>query len=329
MKKSLTICLSLLLLPPAALAFNPRDSVFSVSLGNRLITIGDRTGSNLNLLGDGKGATALGTTIALAHSTPIAIVEASAIFPFGKKDYAIKFALEAQASNGDKHRLYDGVSKTATVTMHSLPGLDTDNSGPVFAVDETIGRHGISSIATGKREATVIHKPSYGGKLLYTLGEDNNHIGIGLGVLLTKDEYRYAVEEPPVAAASSGLVESSEASSSTPTFPNAFESAVVERAGGATTVWASSSRITGTYTPVLGTEAKYNDRKAWFGIAAESCSAYDESFTLKAGLSYYMTDFSISKKPEVYAPFVVKTTDATMFIAHIGMSYKREGSYYY
>lgn len=321
---------TLLLLSPMAMAFNLvgytlQDSKFSVNIGNRAVTIGDRTGSRTNLLGEEKSATPVGTTIALVHSTPIAIVEASTLFVFGEEDHALKFSIETQISRSAKHKLYDGVSKTAKVTMHSLPSLDTgepDGLGAVvFYGDEVQGRFGVNDTMTGgKREATVEHKTSIGGKILYAFGsEDKHNLGIGFGLLWTNDEYRYTVDENPVAVDGSGVIEATEVTTSTPSFPSGFQS---EYCG--STAWDSQDITTDIYTPVLGSVATYDRFLLWYGIAAEGTSPINDNISVKAGLSYYKREFEVSKNSATAAPLIAAPTDATMYIGHIGASYKRD-----
>lgn len=307
MKRSLTLCASILLLAPLSLAMNFKDSGFSINLGNRAVTIGDRTGTKLNLLGDGKGAGALGTTIALAHSTPTAIIEASTLYAFGEKGHAVKLSLEAQVSSSSKHKLYDGVSKAATVLTSVLNEID-DGAGTKVSA----GQYGITTITGGKREATVEHQAAFGGKILYAFGEDNHNIGIGLGLLWTSDDYKYTVDENP---ATTGVITAAEYT--TGTFASMTNGFNVPDTG------SSASKAQNTYTVVAGTEATYDDRMMWYGVAIEGTSNISDSISLRSGLSYYMREFEISNDFVTAAPFVVTAADATMYIGHVGVSYNR------
>lgn len=325
MKRSLTLCASILLLAPLSLAMSFQDSGFSVSLGNRAVTIGDRTGTTLNLLGDGKGAGALGTTIALAHSTPTAIVEASTLYPFGEKGHAVKLSLEAQVSSSSKHKLYDGVSKTGTVTMDAYGAVIDSGSTTFSAGSDYDGGFGIIAITGGTRAATVEHQAAFGGKILYAFGEDNHNIGIGLGLLWTNDDYKYTVQENPTAAADSGVFDQT-----TPVEANLFDNPAMKSnaspAIGVANRQGSTTTVGYTYTPTLGTEAKYDDRMMWYGAAIEGNSNISDCISLRSGLSYYKRSFEISKDFVTAAPFVVTAADATMYIGHVGISYKRDAS---
>lgn len=321
MKRSLTLCASMLLLAPLSLALNVQDMEFSLNFGNRAVTIGDRTGTNQNLLGDvltTSSVTSAGTTTAVSHSTPTAILEIGAIVPFGSTGAGLKVSLEAQLAKSDTHTVYDGKSKTALVTIYGLGG----------ATDATItnpeaGAYGISSITAGQRTLTVDHQSAFGGKILYAMGQDHHGAGIGLSFLWTKDLYKYTVDLDP-SGADSGVVTEAAYNADV-----AADDQTVDNMTGAgawdipaTALTVNDTKFTDIYAPLPGTTGEYDDNLMWVGVVAEGATEVNENIAIRGGLGYYMREFAISPNATVSTPFVVTASDASMYIGHVGMTFK-------
>lgn len=310
---------SILLLSPLSIALSVQDTEFSVNIGSRSITIGNRRAPDTTLLGNditSSTTEAVATTTAVSHSTPTTIIEGGVLIPFEDIGIGIKLALEAQFASSKTHNIYDSTPKTATIIIDGY-GASIDDNNPgrneVFDYDGSVG---ISSIVGGQRSLTVTHQATVGAKALYVFGDNAHGAGLGFSALVTKDRYKYTVDLNP-SGTRSGVFSATALGDDL--FPlGGFTDTISSPA----TIAEANRMDTATYTPTAGTVGEYNDTLFWFGTIAEASAEVNENIAVKGGLGYYIKQFEASINPNISAPMVVTKTNAYMYVGHVGVTVK-------
>lgn len=324
MKKSLTLCASMLLLSPFVAAKGMSDFSVGVALGQRNVAIGDRTQSpstgTKTLLGGAKDTTALasaGTVTALSHATPEIVINGSAMFKLGDGNHGLKLSVDIHASSSDTHTVYDGVSETGKLVLDGYgAAVDSDDGG--LGTTSVSANFGVVSAEGGKRECTVSHQAAFGGKLMYAFGKESGGVSAGFAFLRSADEYSYVVDEDPTEAAGAGVFST--------TIANNFQLPTTLEASAATegTRWSTGSAASvRTYLPVAGTTETTSASVNWLGIAAEGCSPISENLVASAGAAYYWGTLPKGTTGTTNAVMVTADTDSYLMTGHFGIAFKR------
>lgn len=181
MKKSLTLCASILLLSSSAMAMDLNYSVHA-GAGHIFVSVGDASGSDTNLMA-GTVAATTGHSRALVHGTKAFAIGADLKF----RDM-FKVGVTAFAPDDDLQYVRDGVANAGSLTSSTTSAANNAGAQTGTALVQSI------VITGGSKNVTVTPSMMTALKLQYSLGTDDANLDIGLGIMRSSDTYKYDVQ---------------------------------------------------------------------------------------------------------------------------------------
>ena len=287
MNRSLTLCASIVLLSPLALAVSAGDFKFDIGAGMRNTTWGDPAGTKKALMVGEASATRLTGGESTSASISVPSLTLSASMGFNDK---FRFSAEGYLSTSDSRAVADGYSHVVSdvqLELSAAADFSTTTNMDSGGHRLTVG----ANTAGGVRTFTVSPKAALALKGEYLFGADDNGAAIGLALLRTSDELKYLSQTQ-----------------------GATTAAAADSAPDVVTIAATTNAVATTF----------DDGVFWIGGTASATSKINDNMSMRAGMGYYIRDFDKSPAPTTTTAMLFSAeVPATSFIGNISIGFSK------